>query len=65
MIEYLTPKELETLRLLADGTKWDVIASTLRISKQTLNIHRRHIIEKLGANSTVNAVYIAVSSGLI
>jgi DNA-binding NarL/FixJ family response regulator len=65
MIEYLTPRELETLKLLADGVKWDVITSTLHISKQTLNHHRKTIIDKLGANSTVNAVYIAVSSGLI
>jgi DNA-binding NarL/FixJ family response regulator len=65
MIEYLTPKELETLKLLADGVKWDVIASTLHISRDTLKIHRNHIIEKLGANNTANAVYIAASAGII
>jgi DNA-binding NarL/FixJ family response regulator len=65
MIEYLTPRELETLKLLADGVKWDVIASTLRISKQTLNHHRKTIIDKLGANNTANAVYIAASAGII
>jgi DNA-binding NarL/FixJ family response regulator len=65
MIEYLTPKELETLKLLADGVKWDAIISELHITRNTLRVHRNHIIEKLGANNTTNAVYIAASAGII
>ena len=64
-VEYLTTQELVILKLLADGVKWDTVVSNLHISRFTLNAHRRHIIDKLGAENTTNAVAVAIKSGII
>jgi two-component system response regulator NreC len=64
-VEYLTVREVQTLQLLADGKKWDTIAASLHISKNTLNNHRARIMDKLGAVDTCNAIYIATKSNII
>jgi DNA-binding NarL/FixJ family response regulator len=44
----LTPRELEIVKLVAEGYSSDEIAATLVISKKTVEHHRSHILEKLG-----------------
>jgi two-component system NarL family response regulator len=61
----LTPRELSTLKLLADGKANKEIASALDISERTVKTHLAHLFEKLGATSRTEAVKIATRRGLV
>ena len=61
----LTPRELETLGLVAAGLTDGEIAATLFISKKTASVHVAHIKDKLGATSRVDIVRSAQILGLI
>jgi DNA-binding NarL/FixJ family response regulator len=61
----LTPRELATLRLLADGKANKEIASELDISERTVKTHLAHLFEKLGVTSRTEAVKIATRRGLV
>jgi DNA-binding NarL/FixJ family response regulator len=61
----LTPRELATLALLADGKANKEIASELDISERTVKTHLAHLFEKLGAASRTEAVKIATRRGLV
>ena len=64
-IEELTDSEKQILRLTADGMKRKEIAAALYISERTLSNHLQHIFEKLGVNSSVEAVTKAIQMGYI
>lgn len=61
----LTNRELETLRLLAEGLPNKVIASRLGISEHTVKFHVNSIMGKLGAQSRTEAVTQAMRLGLV
>jgi two-component system NarL family response regulator len=61
----LTPRELATLRLMADGKSNKEIASELHISERTVKTHLGHLFEKLGVTSRTEAVKIATRRGLV
>jgi DNA-binding NarL/FixJ family response regulator len=61
----LTPRELEVLQLMADGSSAADIAARLFISPKTVRTHVDHILSKLDVNSRVQAVAIAYRDGLI
>ena len=61
----LTPRELTTLKLMADGQANKEIASTLRISERTVKTHLSHLFEKLGVTSRTEAVGVATRRGLV
>jgi two-component system NarL family response regulator len=61
----LTPRELSTLRLLADGKANKEIANELDISERTVKTHLAHLFEKLGATSRTEAVKVATRRGLV
>ena len=61
----LTPRELSTLRLIADGRSNREIASELRISERTVKTHLGHLFDKLGVTSRTEAVKIAMRRGLV
>lgn len=63
--EGLTPREVEVLRHLAEGNRNKDIAGLLFISEETVKVHIKHIMEKLGANDRTQAVAIAVRRGII
>lgn len=65
LVEPLTPRENEVLRLLADGLGNKEIASRLSISEHTIKFHIRSILGKLGASSRTEAVTRGLRSGLI
>ncbi len=65
LIEPLTPRENEVLRLLADGLANREIATRLNISEHTIKFHIRSILGKLGASSRTEAVTRGLRSGLI
>jgi DNA-binding NarL/FixJ family response regulator len=60
----LTGRELEVLRLLADGYGQDAIAEQLYITPKTVAKHIEHILMKLPARSRAEAVAIAYQRGL-
>jgi two-component system NarL family response regulator len=61
----LTPRELSTLQLIADGRSNKEIASELRISERTVKTHLGHLFDKLGVTSRTEAVKIATRRGLV
>jgi two-component system, NarL family, response regulator len=61
----LTPRELASLRLLADGHSNKEIAFALTISERTVKSHLGHLFEKLGVTSRTEAVRVATRRGLV
>jgi DNA-binding CsgD family transcriptional regulator len=61
----LTPREREVLALLAAGASNKAIALALDLSVHTVKFHVASLIEKLGAGSRLEAVAIAIRTGLI
>jgi DNA-binding NarL/FixJ family response regulator len=61
----LSGRELEILRLLADGHSYKTAAATLAISVDTVRFHVRHIYEKLHVHSKSEAVLRAFRAGLL
>ena len=63
--EPLTERELEVLRLVAEGNRNRDIAAQLFISEETVKVHIKHIMEKLAASDRTQAVAIGVRRGII
>ena len=61
----LTPREMATLRLLADGKANKEIANALDISERTVKTHLAHLFEKLGVTSRTEAIKVATRRGLV
>jgi DNA-binding NarL/FixJ family response regulator len=61
----LTPREREVLTLLGAGASNKAIALALDLSVHTVKFHVASLIEKLGAGSRLEAVAIAIRTGLI
>ena len=61
----LTPRELSTLRLMADGKANKEIAQELGISDRTIKTHLGHLFEKLGVTSRTETVKVATRRGLV
>jgi DNA-binding CsgD family transcriptional regulator len=61
----LTPREIEVLRMLADGVSNKAIAFKLGISEHTAKFHVASILAKLNAASRTEAVTVGVRRGLI
>ena len=63
--EPLTGREVDVLQHVASGNRNREIAERLMISEETVKVHVKHIMEKLGANDRTAAVTIAVRRGII
>ena len=63
--EGLTEREVEVLREVADGNRNREIAERLFISEETVKVHIKHIMEKLGAADRTQAVSIGLRRGII
>jgi DNA-binding NarL/FixJ family response regulator len=61
----LTVREIEVLSHVAGGNRNRDIAERLFISEETVKVHIKHIMEKLGASDRTQAVAIAVRRGII
>jgi DNA-binding NarL/FixJ family response regulator len=63
--ETLTAREIEVLRKVGGGNRNKDIADMLFISEETVKVHVKHIMEKLGAKDRTQAITIAVRRGII
>ena len=63
--EALTGREVEVLRQIAGGNRNRDIADKLFITEETVKVHIKHIMEKLGASDRTQAVAIGVRRGII
>jgi two-component system nitrate/nitrite response regulator NarL len=61
----LSPRELQTLRLLAQGASTSTIGARLDIHSTTVRTHVQHVLEKLGVHSRLEAVACASRNGLL
>jgi DNA-binding NarL/FixJ family response regulator len=61
----LTPRELQVVKLIAEGNTSDEIASTLVISRKTVDHHRARILDKLGMRNGAELTRYAIRRGLI
>ena len=61
----LSEREIEIVRLVAKGFSNDELAERLHLSPDTIKVHLRHIYEKLGVESRVEAVTEAMRTGLV
>jgi two-component system, NarL family, response regulator len=61
----LSPREVEVLRLIADGNANKAIASQLAITEETVKGHVKNILAKLAANDRTHAVTIGLRRGII
>ncbi len=63
--ESLTPREVEVLRLVAQGRTNREIGQVLMLSAATVKVHVQHIIAKLGVSDRTQAAVRAVELGLL
>jgi DNA-binding NarL/FixJ family response regulator len=63
--EDLTSREIEVLNHIAGGNRNRDIAEKLFITEETVKVHIKHIMEKLGASDRTQAVAIGVRRGII
>jgi DNA-binding NarL/FixJ family response regulator len=63
--EDLTARELDVLQHAANGNRNREIAEKLFISEDTVKVHIKHIMEKLGATDRTQAVAVALRRGII
>ncbi|MBI3980075.1 MAG: response regulator transcription factor [Chloroflexi bacterium] len=65
MEESLSQREIEVLRLIAEGLSNKEIAARLSISVTTAQTHRNRIMQKLGLHTAVELVRYAIRRGII
>lgn len=61
----LTPREIEVLKYISEGESTVGIAEILSLSVNTVETHRRRIMEKLKAKNVADLIMVAISEGLI
>ena len=64
-LRVLTPREVEVLRLVAEGRTNQDIADQLMLSIKTVQTHRANVMEKLGLRDITHLVRFAIRHGLI
>lgn len=63
--EALSEREVEILKLIAQGTSNKIIATSLNIGESTVKTHIQSIFNKLGVNDRTEAVTEAIKKGII
>lgn len=63
--EELTLRELDVLKCISDGKNTQEIALELCVSTNTVDTHRRHLMEKLDARNVADLIMTAISLGII
>jgi DNA-binding NarL/FixJ family response regulator len=65
MLDQLTPRETEVLKLIALGDSDKTVAARLGITFRTARTHRSNLMGKLDAHETAALVRYAIRTGLI
>jgi DNA-binding NarL/FixJ family response regulator len=65
LLDQLTEREREVLRLVAEGLSTKEIASRLAISTRTVESHRAHLMGKLGMRSVARLTQFAIREGML
>jgi DNA-binding NarL/FixJ family response regulator len=63
--DLLTPREVEVLKLIAEGHTNSAIAERLKLSRKTVEAHRTNLMRKLGIHDVTELVKYALRNGLI
>jgi NarL family two-component system response regulator YdfI len=63
--EALSPREIEVLRLMAEGASNKTIAWRLNISEHTVKFHVNSIFSKMGVSTRTEAVMGGLRAGLV
>jgi len=63
-VESLGPREVQVLRLVAEGRTSKEIAGTLNLGYQTVRSYRKTLMRKLGVNNAAALTQLAVAAGL-
>lgn len=63
-LETLTPRELEVLALIGGGLSREQIATRLRLSIKTVDVHQAHVLNKLHQISRTELVRFAIREGV-
>jgi DNA-binding NarL/FixJ family response regulator len=63
-LEHLAPRELQVLRLVADGKTSKEIAVILDLREHTVRSYRKTMMKKLGVNNVAGLTQLALSTGL-
>jgi DNA-binding NarL/FixJ family response regulator len=61
----LSPRELEVLKMICDGKSNREIAAELKLSANTVAVHRANIMNTLGIHKTAELVVYAIRHGLV
>jgi DNA-binding NarL/FixJ family response regulator len=64
-LDLLTARELEVVKLVAEGDTTSEIATSLVISEKTVEKHRGNVLEKLGLRNRVDLTRYAIRRGLV
>jgi DNA-binding NarL/FixJ family response regulator len=64
VLESLSPRELQVLRLVAEGKTSNDIAVLLDLGLQTVRSYRKTMMKKLGVNNVAGLTQLALASGL-
>jgi DNA-binding NarL/FixJ family response regulator len=64
-LEKLSPRQLEVLRMVAEGHTTRAIAFKLNLSAKTVDTHRGEVMKRLGIHDVVGLVRYAVRVGLV
>jgi DNA-binding NarL/FixJ family response regulator len=64
VLEVLSPREVQVLRLVADGKTSKEIATLLDLKEQTVRSYRKTMMKKLGVNNVAGLTQLALSTGL-
>lgn len=65
LVEALTTRELDVLRLIADEYTNNEIGEKLFISRRTVDTHRRNLLQKLGVKNSIGLIRFAYNNSLI
>jgi len=63
-MDILSQREIEVIRLFAEGLSFKEIADKLFISARTVESHKNHIMRKLNLNNNVELIKYAILNGL-
>jgi DNA-binding NarL/FixJ family response regulator len=64
-LEKLTRRQIEVLKLVAEGLRTREIAKQLKLSVKTVESHRGELMKRLGVRDVVSLVHYAMRVGLI